>query len=386
MSKIYVPTYEDLKVNNGTELQLKAPGSGKTLAECELGEVVHIPETISDVKDFHDYIVVEKNQDNVILLRKYVAGGDHGKISNDMGAYVRGHLYVSDKSVADVWCSTTFINRFSAATQEYITTKGIKVISNTNGTTTVYLRKAFLPSTDELGGTPNIGSGEGTSVWFTTNEQRAALSETDKVTVINYWTRTLHERTSGMNDYHYFDYVDTDGIIKESTNYQGSYITDRPYRPCVVFLPTTPLNGDNQFIDEPVYTDTIHDIRFGDNIYKIKDSDARDLLATLQTALGGKQDALTAGSNISISSNVISATVPVTDVQDSSGTSLVSGGVATIPSGGGFIVTSDPAEAAQHPDMLWIDPSDNTIDPDNRVENDVLVPPEIPLNATDEVT
>jgi len=360
MSKIYIPTYSDIKINNGKELQLKASGSSKTLAECELGEIVHIPETINNVKDFHDYIVVEKNQDNVVLLRKYVASGDSGAISQDHNVYVHGSYYATGNTThyADNWCTTTFYNRFSDITKEYISQKVIKIITNENGGTENFTRKVFLPSIDELGGTPNIGSGEGTSVWFTSNADRVALSETDKTTAVQYWTRTLHALTISSHNHYVFDYVTTSGAFS-TQNYTGT--TSKPYRPAIVFLPNTPLNSSNQFIDEVTYTDTIHEIRFGDDIYKIKDSDARDLLAALQTAVNGKQDTLTQGSNISISNNVISAIVPVQGTIESGDTGYATGGdvYSALQGVSGWVVSdTEPSDMS----VLWIDPTDNTID------------------------
>lgn len=65
--------------------------------------------------------------------------------------------------------------------------------------------------------------------------------------------------------------------------------------------------------------------------------DLNDNADTIDTALAAKQDTLTAGTGIDITGNVISAT----------------GG------GGGFYVgTTAPLDTS----LLWIDPSDNTID------------------------
>lgn len=282
------PTFDDLRVNNGTELQIKASATGKTLGQCELGETVYLPETINGVKDFHEYIVVEKNgEDNVVLLRKYVTNGDSGAISQDVNVYVHGSYYATGNTThyADNWCTTTFYNRFSDITKEYISQKVIKIITNENGGTGNFTRKVFLPSIDELGGTPNIGSGEGTNVWFTSNADRVALSETDKTTAVQYWTRTLHAFTISSHNHYVFDYVTTSGAFS-TQNYTGT--TSKPYRPAIVFLPTTPLNGSNQFVDEITYINTIEKIRSGDDLYKLKDLDAREAITTLETAVAGK--------------------------------------------------------------------------------------------------
>ena len=286
MAKIYFPTYDDVKINNGKELQLKSSAGSKLLSECELGEIVYLPETINDAKDFHEYIVVEKNDNNVVLLRKYVASGDSGILVPNESSNIYGNYYISNLTdSADYWCENTFYNRFSNTTKTYITTKVIKVISNRdNGATSNYIRKVFLPSTDELGGTPNIGSGEGTNIWFTSNADRVALSETDKTTAVQYWTRTLHnfEYSFHYTSYYYYDYVSANGSFAQVNN---PGVASKPYRPAIVFLPNTPLNGSNQFIDEITYTDSIDTIKFGDDLYRVKDVEARNLIETKQSKL-----------------------------------------------------------------------------------------------------
>ena len=80
------------------------------------------------------------------------------------------------------------------------------------------------------------------------------------------------------------------------------------------------------------------------------------------SALGNKQDTLTAGTGITIDAqNVISAsvTIPVTDVQDSNGNSLLNGTIAEIPTVSGWVAqTSAPVDTS----VLWIDTDDNTVD------------------------
>ena len=256
MAKIYFPTYDDVKINNGKELQLKSSAGSKLLSECELGEIVYLPETINDTKDFHEYIVVEKNDNNVVLLRKYVDTTGYGYQTTN---------YFGDFS--DTWCLTTFSDRFSNGVKDYFTNKNIY---NGNDYNKKYAdRNVFIPLSNEF------------TTWFTSNDSRKAYTLENIGTAVTYWTRTSSGNLGTNRNVQYR--IETGGFVS-SSGYEGNK-NSFYYRPAVVFLPSTPLNGSNQFIDEITYTDSIDTIKFGDDLYRVKDVDARNLIETKQSKL-----------------------------------------------------------------------------------------------------
>ena len=236
MAKIYFPTFDrDVKINSGKELQLKEGTVGKTISSCSVGDIIYLPEINGNTKTFEQYILCEKTNDYAILLRKV--------------AITTGLV-----SQYQTWWNDTFKNTFSEITQRQMTTKSVDGSSLTS----------YLLSRDEV------------TTYFTTNSSRIAYNSSGNA--VDWWTRQRY------NDY--YIYIVSSGSIDYNRDANNRY-----YRPAIVFLPNTPLNGSNQFIDEVIYADTIDTIKFGDNLYRVKDTEARTLIDT-------KQDSLPLGTNV----------------------------------------------------------------------------------------
>ena len=240
MAKVYFPTYSrDLMINGGKQLQVQG-SAGKVMSDCSVGDIIKLPETNGGVKAYQQYILCEKSDSYVVLLRKVAAA--------------QGYHSVVDPNNWMYWCSNTFYNRFSDVAKAQMTTRNI------DGTN----RTAYLISTAEA------------TTYFTDKNSRKAYNSGG--TAIKWWLRN----SSGQ----YCSYVDTDGSTASRQESDTLW-----YRPAIVFLPSAPINSDNEFEDEVVYTDTIETIKMGTDTYKIKDMDARTLIA-------GKQDTLPSGTNV----------------------------------------------------------------------------------------
>lgn len=219
MAKIYFPTFDrDVKINNGKELQLKEGTVGRTISNCSVGDIIYLPEINGNTKTFTQYILCEKTNDYAVLLRKV--------------AITTGLV-----SQYQTWWNDTFKNTFSETAQRQMTTKSVDGSSLTS----------YLLSRDEV------------TTYFTTNSSRIAYNSSGNA--VDWWTRQRY------NDY--YIYIVSSGNIDYNRDANNRY-----YRPAIVFLPNTPLNGSNQFIDEVTYTDTIDTIKFGDDLYRIKDVNA----------------------------------------------------------------------------------------------------------------
>ena len=308
------PTFDDLRVNlSEKSLQIKANPS-KQLKDCELKEVVYLYETVNDVTTPRPYIVVEKNDDNIVLLRQYIV--DSGQVGS------ANRTFFQD-GAARIWCDTTFQNRFSENTKKYFTTKAVQWITSDYPSIVwgTYLKTVFIPSVYELGGTPKYtDTVEGTSVWFNNNTERMAYLETNTINKGQYWTRTFNGTTGSPSAINNHQVVNTSGSFGGASVKNTNY-----YRPAIVFVPETPIDADNQLVDSIVYDSTLEMVRSGGKLYDLKDLDAREAITDLETEMWNKQDSLIAGDNIDITNNTISVpgVLMRTDLRIDNGTDFV---------------------------------------------------------------
>ena len=352
MAKKYLATYDDINIFSETRLQLKSKPANKHINDCALGDIIKLPETKNGTRSLCEYIVVEKNNDYVIVLRKYV---DTSSYFNDYDH--RNYVYDGNSETytvpPDAFCKTTMYNRYSSALHDYLYSIPLLVRVNSSTTRTIS-RSIFIPSSYNLFGEMDAEKNTNDTIWFTSNDDRKVYLESNHSSSVKYWTRTFADSGS---TYKYFITVQSSGA-KTSNQYSSSAY----YRPAVSLAANTPLNSNNEFEDTVVYTNALDTVSFGNDNYRLKDIDGR---VSSNITYDNTTSGLTA-TNIKAAIDEVSSTAggklsapsSPSDGQILKYSSSGSAWVAASPAGGFVAQSSAPSDTS----VLWVDTDDNTID------------------------
>ena len=257
MAKKYLAFQDDLAQISNNDLVLKTSSSKTSLSDVALGTSIYIPETVLSITNNVEYIVVEKWNSIVTVMRKDLLN------EQKMGTTDEGTTF-ADTSLYS-WLNGEYLARFSAGIQGNFVEKAMLCTTYNSAIQTINMRIS-IPSAYELGLSGGGVATDGYYQWFQNESDRVSkYNETAKP----YWTRTRF-----TNSYNYPNYRAVDNT--------GAYFnakfdnTGRFVRPIIALTQTATVDADNILQSAgKSYLGTLEDVQDGDYFYKFKDIDGR---------------------------------------------------------------------------------------------------------------